>query len=146
MSVLPAADDVTAWLALDRQHCWHPFTQAQTASAPLLIQRAQGAYLWDAQGRRYFDAVSSWWVNLHGHAHPVIARALAEQAARMEQVMFAGLTHPPAIALAQALAQRSPEPLRHVFYSDNGSTAVEVALKMACQYWANRGGRGRSGR
>lgn len=141
MSVLPAADDVTAWLALDRQHCWHPFTQAQTASAPLLIQRAQGAYLWDAQGRRYFDAVSSWWVNLHGHAHPVIARALAEQAARMEQVMFAGLTHPPAIALAQALAQRSPEPLRHVFYSDNGSTAVEVALKMACQYWANRGGR-----
>lgn len=126
-------------LELDRAHCWHPFTQAQTAAPPLLIERAEGAHLWAADGRRYFDAVSSWWVNLHGHAHPAIAEAIAQQARRMEQVMFAGLTHAPAIELSAALAARLPAPLQHVFLSDNGSTAVEVALKMCCQYWRNQG-------
>ncbi|WP_119155034.1 adenosylmethionine--8-amino-7-oxononanoate transaminase [Caldimonas tepidiphila] len=126
-------------LALDRAHCWHPFTQAQTAAPPLLIERAAGAHLFAADGRRYFDAVSSWWVNLHGHAHTRIAEAIAQQARQMEQVMFAGLTHAPAIELAAALAARLPPPLQHVFFSDNGSTAIEVALKMCVQYWANRG-------
>jgi adenosylmethionine-8-amino-7-oxononanoate aminotransferase len=125
------------WLDLDRQYCWHPFTQAQTARASLHVVRAKGAHVFDAEGRDYLDAVSSWWVNLHGHAHPVIAEAIAQQARTLEQVMFAGITHTPAIALAQALAQRLPAPLQYVFFVDNGSTAIEVALKMACQYWSN---------
>lgn len=126
------------WLSLDRQHCWHPFTQAQTAEAPLPIVRGQGAYLFDDQGKRYLDAISSWWVNLHGHAHPYIANAISAQAHTLEQVMFAGITHPKAVAFAKLLVQHLPAPLAHVFYSDNGSTAVEAALKMACQYWGNQ--------
>ena len=125
------------WLDLDRQYCWHPFTQAQTARAPLHVVRAQGAHVFDAEGRDYIDAVSSWWVNLHGHGHPVIADAIAKQAHTLEQVMFAGITHTPAIALAQALARQLPVPLQYVFFVDNGSTAIEAALKMTCQYWSN---------
>ncbi|WP_085317935.1 adenosylmethionine--8-amino-7-oxononanoate transaminase [Derxia lacustris] len=127
------------WLALDRAHCWHPFTQAQTAPAPLPIVRGEGSWLIAADGRRYLDAVSSWWVNLHGHAHPAIARALAEQALTLEHTMFAGIAHEPAARLAAELAARAPAPLKHVFFSDNGSTAIEVALKIACQYWINQG-------
>src|SRR6476619_1997983 len=92
-------------LARDRRHCWHPFTQAATAAAPLAIVRGAGAYLYDAAGRAYLDAASSWWVNLHGHAHPAIAEAIAEQARTLEHTMFAGLTHPPAVALAERLTQ-----------------------------------------
>ena len=127
------------WLKLDRQYCWHPFTQAQTATPALVILKAQGAYVFDENGKSYLDAISSWWVNLHGHAHPTIAKAIATQAQQLEHVMFAGITHPPAIALAQQLVARLPAPLQYVFFSDNGSTAIEVALKMACQYWRNRG-------
>lgn len=127
------------WLKLDRQYCWHPFTQAQTATPPLVILKAQGAYVFDENGQSYIDAISSWWVNLHGHAHPTIAKAIAAQAQQLEHVMFAGITHPPAIQLAQKLVERLPAPLQYVFFSDNGSTAIEVALKMACQYWRNRG-------
>ena len=127
------------WLALDRQYCWHPFTQAQTAEPPLNIVRAQGAYLYDEHNKAYLDAISSWWVNLHGHAHPTIAQAIAEQAKTLEHVMFGGVTHPPAIQLAQQLVAHLPTPLQYVFYSDNGATAVEIALKMACQYWRNQG-------
>ena len=127
------------WLKLDRQYCWHPFTQAQTATPPLVILKAQGAYVFDENGQSYIDAISSWWVNLHGHAHPTIAKAIAAQAQQLEHVMFAGITHPTAIQLAQKLVERLPAPLQYVFFSDNGSTAIEVALKMACQYWRNRG-------
>jgi len=127
------------WLALDRAHCWHPFTQAQTAPAPLPIVRGEGAWLIAADGRRYLDAVSSWWVNLHGHAHPTIAKALANQALTLEHTMFAGIAHEPAARLAAELVARAPKPLSHVFFSDNGSTAIEVALKIACQYWINLG-------
>ena len=125
-------------LELDQQYCWHPFTQAHTAAPPIPMVRGEREFLFDVDGKRYFDAVSSWWVNLHGHAHPAIADALAQQARTLEQVMFAGITHAPAVQLAQALVARAPQPLQHVFYTDNGSTAVEVALKMAAQYWKNK--------
>lgn len=129
----------TELLELDAQYCWHPFTQMQTASAPLGVVRGQGEFLFDAQGKKYFDAVSSWWVNIHGHSHPDIAQAIAAQASELEHVMFAGVTHPPAALLAQQLIQHAPAPMAKVFYSDNGSTAIEVALKMAFQYWQNKG-------
>ncbi|HEX4878260.1 MAG TPA: adenosylmethionine--8-amino-7-oxononanoate transaminase [Limnobacter sp.] len=127
-------------LATDQQYCWHPFTQMQTAQAPLPVVRGQGEFLYTSEGKRYFDAVSSWWVNIHGHAHPAIAQAIAIQAGLLEHVMFAGVTHPPAATLAKRLVQRAPTPMAKVFYSDNGSTAIEVALKMAFQYWQNKGG------
>ncbi len=126
-------------IALDRRHVWHPFTQAQTAPDPIEIVSGKGAVLTDAEGREYLDLIASWWVNIHGHAHPHIAAAIAEQAARLEQVIFAGFTHRPAVELASALAERLPEDLDRVFFSDDGSTAVEVALKMATQYWINKG-------
>jgi adenosylmethionine-8-amino-7-oxononanoate aminotransferase len=123
----------------DRAHLWHPYTQMQTAPPPLPIVRAEGVYLYTEDGRRILDGISSWWVNIHGHAHPVLNAALAAQANRLEHVMFAGCTHPPAVELAERLVALLPPGLSRVFYSDNGSTAVEVALKMAWQYWRNRG-------
>ena len=126
-------------LDLDRRHVWHPFTQGQTAQPPLPIRSAQGATLIAEDGSRYLDLVSSWWVNLHGHAHPAIAAAIARQAGELEQVIFADFTHAPGATLAARLSGLLPGALNRVFYSDNGSTAVEVALKMALQYWSNRG-------
>lgn len=123
--------------ALDARHVWHPFTQAQTAPAPGLVQRGEREYLYLEGGEVLRDLVSSWWVNLHGHGHPVMAAAVARQAAQLEQVIFAGYTHEPAVRLAAALSARLG--LQRVFYSDNGSTAVEVALKLALQTQANRG-------
>jgi len=117
---------------------WHPYTQEATELPPLEIDRGEGAYLYTRDGRRLLDAISSWWVNLHGHGHPLIAEAIAKQAAQLEQVIFAGFTHAPAEKLAEALGRILPE-LNHVFYSDNGSTAVEAALKIAVQYWRNKG-------
>ena len=117
---------------------WHPFTKDDTADLPV-IRSAKGAYLETNDGRRILDAISSWWVNLHGHAHPVIAEAVARQASRLEHVLFAGFSHEPAEELAERLRRVIPAPLRHVFFSDDGSTAVEVALKLSVQYWANRG-------
>ena len=131
-----ASDEVRA---LDARHVWHPFTQAGTAPPPLVAVRGAGARVWDADGREYLDLVSSWWVNLHGHGHPAIAAAVARQAARLEQVIFADFTHEPAIRLAARVAALLPGDLDRVFYSDDGSTAVEVALKMAHQFWRNRG-------
>lgn len=126
-------------LAADAQHVWHPFTQTQTAPTPVLIERAEGAYLYPAQGQPLLDMVSSWWVNLHGHAHPQIAQAIAQQAQQLEHVIFAGFTHQGAVTLAQRLAGHLPTGLTRIFYSDNGSTATEVALKLALQTWFNRG-------
>lgn len=132
-------------LSADRRHVWHPFTQEQTAPLPMVAVSAQGAHVTLDSGERILDLVSSWWVNLHGHAHPAIAKAVAEQVATMEQVIFADFTHAPAARLAAGLAAALPGDLDRVFYSDDGSTAVEVSLKMALQYFANvdQPGRGR---
>ncbi len=118
---------------------WHPFTQEALDPRPILIERAQGVYLHTADGRVLIDAISSWWVNLHGHSNPRIAAAIAEQAGRLEHVIFAGFTHRPAEELSERLRRVLPKPLDHIFFSDDGSTAVEVALKMALQYWRNTG-------
>ena len=116
---------------------WHPFTQE--GIKPPIIRSASGVYLETRDGRNILDAISSWWVNIHGHAHPAIAEAVARQAERLEHVLFAGFSHEPAEELAERLAKVVPAPLCHVFFSDDGSTAVEVALKLAVQYWANCG-------
>jgi adenosylmethionine---8-amino-7-oxononanoate aminotransferase len=126
-------------ISRDRAHVWHPYTQMQTAPPPLPIVRGEGVYLYTDDGRRILDGISSWWVNIHGHSHPALNAALATQASRLEHVMFAGCTHPPAVDLAARLVSVVPEGLHRVFYSDNGSTAVEVAVKLAAQYWINRG-------
>lgn len=125
--------------ARDQQVIWHPYTQMLTAGLPLPIMKGEGALLYDEQGQTYIDAVSSWWVTLHGHSHPYIARKVAEQAAQLDHVIFAGFTHEPAVRLAENLLEVLPQNQKRIFYSDNGSTAVEVALKMSIQFWANQG-------
>lgn len=117
---------------------WYPYTQAKTSPAPLKVKSAKGAWLELENGQRVLDCISSWWVNLYGHAHPKIAEALYHQASTLEHVIFSGFTHDPAEQLAENLTAILPEALTRVFYSDNGSTAVEVALKMAYQYWVNQ--------
>ncbi len=123
----------------DLARLWHPYTQMQTAPPPIPVVRGKGVYLYTEDGQRILDGISSWWVNIHGHSHPKLNEALARQARELEHVIFAGFTHPPAVELAERLAEVLPEGLNRIFYSDNGSTAVEVALKMAYQYWQNRG-------
>jgi adenosylmethionine-8-amino-7-oxononanoate aminotransferase len=118
---------------------WHPFTQEALDPSPVHIERGEGVYLYTRDGRKLIDAISSWWVNLHGHAHPLIAEAIAEQARKLEHVIFAGFTHDAAEELAARLRRILPQPLEHLFFSDDGSTAVEVALKMALQFWRNVG-------
>lgn len=124
---------------LDRKNIWHPFSPLQGISEVPLIKEARGVHLITADGRKIIDAVSSWWVNLHGHAHPHIARAIAEQAAKLEHVIFAGFTHEPAVRLSQNLLSILPPTHQKIFFSDDGSTAVEVGLKIAMQYWHNLG-------
>jgi adenosylmethionine---8-amino-7-oxononanoate aminotransferase len=128
----------------DRACLWHPYTQMQTAPAPLAVVRGEGVYLYTEEGRRILDGISSWWVNIHGHSHPKLNEALAAQARQLEHVIFAGCTHKPAVELAEALLQVIPAGLTRIFYSDDGSTAVEVALKMALQYWRNLSQPGRA--
>lgn len=125
----------------DKRYLWHPFTQMKDYEAqdPLIVERAEGVYLVDIHGRRYIDGVSSLWVNVHGHRHPSIDRAVREQLERVAHSTLLGLSNPPAIELAKRLVEISPEGLTRVFYSDNGATAVEVALKMAFQYWQHKG-------
>lgn len=118
---------------------WHPYTQMMTAMPPIPIVRGEGACLYDENGKVYIDAVSSWWVNIHGHSHPYIAEKVAEQLKKLEHVIFAGFTHEPAVELAERLLKLLPDNQAKVFYSDNGSTAVEVAIKMCLQYWHNQG-------
>lgn len=136
----------------DKGHVWHPYTAMETYIAetdPLVVARSEGPYFWDVDGKRYLDANGSWWVSTLGHRHPRLVRALTEQAGRLPHVSLAGVTHEPAALLGAELAAIAPgadnaslpagERLTRVFYSDNGSTAVEVAIKMAAQYWAQNG-------
>jgi len=123
----------------DLKVIWHPYTQMKTALPPVPIVRGEGACLYDENGKCYIDAVSSWWVNIHGHAHPYIAQKVAEQLGKLEHVIFAGFTHPAAVELAERLLSILPNNQQKAFYSDNGSTAIEVAIKMCLQYWHNQG-------
>jgi len=118
---------------------WRPFTQHALQSQAILVARGEGAWLETADGRRILDAISSWWVITHGHRHPKIVQAIKDQADRLDQVIFAGFTHEPAETLARRLVALTPPGLDHVFYSDSGSTSVEVAIKMALGYFRNRG-------
>ncbi len=117
---------------------WHPFTQHGLSEPIPLVERSEGAALFTADGRRIIDAISSWWVTTHGHRHPRIMAAIRAQAEKLDQIIFAGWTHEPAERLARGLVEMMPAPLAHVFYSDSGSTSVEVALKMALGFWLNR--------
>ena len=118
----------------DASVIWHPYTQHKSAAIPLPIIKGEGVYLIDEVGNKYIDAISSWWTNLHGHGHPYIAQKIFEQAQQLEHVIFAGCTHEPAVQLAEKLLPLLSGNFSKIFYSDNGSTAVEVALKMAIQY------------
>jgi adenosylmethionine---8-amino-7-oxononanoate aminotransferase len=118
---------------------WHPFTNSALDPAPIPVERAEGVWLYTKDGRKIIDAISSWWVNLHGHANPRITAAIAEQARKMEHVIFAGFTHEPAEKLAKGLRKWLAPTLTQLFFSDDGSTAVEVALKIAVQHFSNRG-------
>jgi adenosylmethionine---8-amino-7-oxononanoate aminotransferase len=118
---------------------WHPFTQEALDPPPIRIAKAEGVYLYTGDGRRLIDGISSWWVNLHGHGHPAIMAAIAEQTHKLDHVLVAGFSHEPLEKLCISLRRVVPIQLEHIFFSDNGSTAVEVALKMAVQYWQNSG-------
>ena len=127
------------WAALDKELIWHPFTSLRSGRNPLVVTEASGIYLTTEDGRKIIDGISSWWVNLHGHSHPAIAEAIYQQAKKLEHVIFADFTHTAAIELAQRLKEILPSSQVKFFFSDNGSTAVEVAIKMALQYWHNQG-------
>ncbi|MEP6996031.1 MAG: adenosylmethionine--8-amino-7-oxononanoate transaminase [Betaproteobacteria bacterium] len=135
------------WLARSRAAVWHPCTQMKRhETLPLVpIARAHGAWLVDFDGRRYLDAVSSWWVNLFGHAHPKINAAIASQLGDLEHVMLAGFTQRPVVELSERLAALAPGRLGHCFYGSDGASAVEIALKMSFHYWRNRGETGKTG-
>ncbi len=122
---------------IDIDHIWHPFSPI-TGQNPIFIKKAKGSYLYTKDGRKIIDAISSWWVNIHGHAHPEIAKSVAKQARKLEQVIFAGFTHKPAIDLTKLILEVLPG-YQKVFFSDNGSTSTEVALKLGIQFWKNKG-------
>lgn len=138
--VMTKPSDSSSLAAWDHRYLWHPFTQMQewVQETPVIIERGKGSYLIDTEGRRYLDGTSSIWVNLHGHRHPDLDRALTAQLRKVAHSTFLGLSNPPAIRLARELVRMAPKGLARVFYSDDGSTAVEVALKMAVQYWQQR--------
>ena len=123
----------------DQQVIWHPFTQQKNRLPPVPIVKGGGTLLYAEDGSTFIDAISSWWVTLHGHAHPYIAEKIYQQALQLEQVIFAGFTHEPAVKLAERLLPILPGKFSRIFYSDNGSTSTEVALKMSIQYWWNKG-------
>ena len=137
MTQRPSKKQLIDW---DHRYLWHPFTQMQEweQEEPLIIERGKGSYLIDTKGNRYLDGTSSIWVNLHGHRHPVLDRAIKKQLDKIAHSTFLGLSNPPAIELARELIRIAPKGLARVFYSDNGSTSVEIALKMAVQYWQQR--------
>jgi adenosylmethionine-8-amino-7-oxononanoate aminotransferase len=125
----------------DSQVIWHPYTQHKDLLPPIPVVQGKDSLLFDDKGNAYIDAISSWWVNIHGHGNHYIAQKMYDQACRLEHVIFTGFTHEPAVSLAERLLPLLPGDFSRVFYSDNGSTAVEVAIKMAIQYWGNQDGR-----
>jgi adenosylmethionine---8-amino-7-oxononanoate aminotransferase len=143
-AALPSGEALARWKRIDRAHVWHPFTQMKEWTDPVVIVRGEGPYLWDAGGRRYVDGVSSLWVTVHGHRTPEIDAAVASQLGRVAHSTLLGLSNVPSIELAERLVARAPAGLTRVFYSDSGSTAVEVALKMAFQHQRRRGEEGRT--
>lgn len=122
----------------DEKNIWHPFTHLKYAETPINIVRSEGSYYFDENGNKYMDAISSWWVNLHGHSHPYIAEKVFEQLKTNAHSIFSGFTHPGAIELSERLLKHLPDNFSKIFFSDDGSTSVEVALKMALQYWNNK--------
>lgn len=130
--------NVATILDLDKKHVWHPYAGVDNSVPVYAVQSAQGCVLHLADGRELLDGMSSWWSAIHGYNHPVLNAALVEQTQAMAHVMFGGLTHAPAVSLAKTLVDISPAPLQRVFFSDSGSVAVEVAMKMALQYWGGR--------
>ncbi|TRX21397.1 adenosylmethionine--8-amino-7-oxononanoate transaminase [Flavobacterium franklandianum] len=123
----------------DQNNIWHPYTQHKTAALPIAIKRGEGALLWDENNKEYIDAIASWWVNPYGHSNKFIADAIYKQLTTLEHVLFGGFTHEPAIILAEKLMEILPKNQQKIFFSDNGSTAVEVAIKVALQYFFNKG-------
>ena len=123
----------------DQEYLWHPYTQHKTAAIPVVIQKGEGALLWDENGKEYLDAIASWWVNPFGHSNRFIADAIYKQLTTLEHVLFGGFTHEPAISVAEKLMEILPGNQKKVFFSDNGSTAVEVAIKVALQFFFNKG-------
>jgi adenosylmethionine-8-amino-7-oxononanoate aminotransferase len=123
----------------DSQYLWHPYTQHKTASAPIAITKGKGALLWDENGKEYIDAIASWWVNPYGHSNTFIADAIYKQLTTLEHVLFGGFTHEPAVNVAEKLLSILPQNQQKLFFSDNGSTAVEIAIKVALQYFFNKG-------
>ena len=123
----------------DEKYLWHPYTQHKTARQPIAIAKGEGAYLWDEHGKQYIDAIASWWVNPFGHSNKFIADAIYKQLTTLEHVLFGGFTHEPAIVLAEKLIEILPANQQKIFFSDNGSTAVEVAIKVALQFFYNKG-------
>ena len=129
------------WIKKDLKFLWHPYTQMKDCETlpPILIEKAKGIKLYDDEGNFYYDTISSWWCNVHGHNHPKIKAAIKKQLNSLEHVLFAGFTHKPAIQLAEKLIAITPNNLSKVFLTDNGSTSIETALKMSIQYWQNSG-------
>lgn len=123
----------------DQNNIWHPYTQHKTAALPIAIKKGEGALLWDENNKEYIDAIASWWVNPYGHSNKFIADAIYKQLTTLEHVLFGGFTHEPAIILAEKLMEILPKNQQKIFFSDNGSTAVEVAIKVALQYFFNKG-------
>src|ERR1700731_1864751 len=137
----PAPKD---WYAAGWPHVWLPYAQMKTATPPLAVARTEGCRIVLADGRERIDGIAPWWTACHGYNHPHIRAAVVRQAGIMPHVMFGGLAHEPALTLARRLVELLPDGLERVFFSDSGSVAVEIALKMAIQFWRNRGRRGRT--
>ncbi|RYJ43684.1 adenosylmethionine--8-amino-7-oxononanoate transaminase [Flavobacterium beibuense] len=123
----------------DSKHLWHPYTQHKTAAKPIGIVKGEGALLWDENGKQYIDAIASWWVNPYGHSNKFVADAIYRQLTSLEHVLFGGFTHEPVVSLSEKLVTILPDNQKKLFFSDNGSTAVEIAVKVGLQYYYNKG-------